>query len=325
MSDRDGNDIHIHNFKPKYDDFYTDVLNGLRNPKKELPSKYFYDERGSHLFERICALEEYYIPDTEREIMETCIGEIVELIGPDIALIEYGSGNSIKTRFLLEHLYNPVAYIPIDICHEQLVRAAKELTSDFPEMEVLPVCADYTGEFKLPESKQPAKQKVVYFPGSTIGNFAPPEARLFLHHIARICGPGGGLLIGVDLEKDPDILHKAYNDAQGVTAAFNLNLLERINRELNGTFQSEWFEHHALYNPDEGRVEMYLISLREQEIKVNNTVISFGKGERIFTESSYKFSLNGFKQLAEAAGFQIKKVWTDRRQWFSVHYMVHIP
>ena len=324
MSDSDGSHIHIHDFKPKQGDFHSDVLDGLRKSRKELPSKYFYDERGSHLFERICTLEEYYIPDTEMKIMETCIDEIVQLMGENIVLIEYGSGNSTKTRFLLDHLRNPSAYVPIDICHEQLVQAAKELASKYPDLEVLPVCADYTGEFELPACNRLAQQRIVYFPGSTIGNFTPEKAIHFLRHIAEICGPGGGLLIGVDLEKDPDILYKAYNDTRGVTAAFNLNLLERINRELNGNFQPEWFEHRALYNPDEGRVEMYLISLREQEIKVDDTTILFREGESIFTESSYKFSLDGFKQLAEAAGFEVRHVWTDRKQWFSVQYLVNV-
>jgi len=323
MNSEDDKEIRLHDFKPGQDCFRAEVLSGLRKSQKELPAKHFYDEPGSCLFERICTLDEYYIPRTEAAIMETYIEEMVELLGPRVLLIEYGSGNSAKTRILLDHLREPAAYVPIDISREQLLRATRELASAYSGLEVLPVCADYTSDFELPVPKRPSAHKVVYFPGSTIGNFDPIPARHFLQRIAGVCGPGGGLLIGVDLKKDPGVLHHAYNDSQGVTAAFNLNLLERINRELNGNFQLEWFEHYAFYNSREGRVEMHLMSLRDQTVELDNTTISLARGESIWTESSYKFELDEFEQMAAAAGFKVEHVWTDERQWFSVQYLVN--
>ena len=323
MKAEEGGQFRLHDFNPGQDCFRAEVLSGLRKSSKELPSKYFYDEHGSSLFERICALDEYYIPSTEAAIMETYIEEMVELLGPGVLLIEYGSGSSAKTRILLDNLHELAAYVPIDICREQLLCAARELVSVYSGLEVLPVCADYTNSFELPLPRQPSERKVVYFPGSTIGNFDPVPARRFLEHIAGVCGPGGGLLIGVDLKKDPGVLHRAYNDGEGVTAAFNLNLLERINRELKGDFQLDWFEHYAFYNPGEGRVEMHLVSLRDQTVHLDNVAISFARGESIWTESSYKFTLDEFEQMAGAAGFKVEKVWTDKRQWFSVQYLVN--
>ena len=312
----------LHDFKPGRERFRAEVLSGLRKPQKELPSKYFYDEKGSLLFERICALDEYYIPRTEAAIMESCVGEVVELLGPRVLLVEHGSGDCRKVQVLLDHLRDPVAYVPIDISQEQLLRVTQELDLDYPQIEVLPVCADYTSSFKLPSPKQPSERIVVYFPGSTIGNFDPIPAKHFLEHIAAVCGLGGALLIGVDLKKDPLVLHRAYNDSQGITAAFNLNLLERINRELDGDFRLEWFEHYAFYNPREGRVEMHLVSQREQVVHLDNITIRFAKGETIWTESSYKFNIDEFEQMAAAAGFKVERVWTDERQWFSVQYLV---
>ncbi|MFQ5874177.1 MAG: L-histidine N(alpha)-methyltransferase [Dehalococcoidia bacterium] len=323
MNSKKGNRIRLHDFKPGQDRFLAEVLNSLQKSQKELPSKYFYDEQGSCLFESICDLDEYYIPRTEVAIMEANIEEMVELLGPSVVLIEYGSGNSAKTRILLDHLHEPAAYVPIDISREQLLRATKELASSYPGLEVFPVCADYTSGFELPVPKQPSKRKVGYFPGSTIGNFDPIPAKHFLEHIAGVCGPGGGLLIGVDLKKDPSVLHHAYNDSQGVTAAFNLNLLERINRELNCDFQLEGFEHYAFYNPLEGRIEMHLVSLRDQTVRLDNVTIPFAKGESIWTESSYKFNLDEFQQLAAAVGFKVEHIWTDEQQWFSMQYLVN--
>ena len=206
---------------------------------------------------------------------------------------------------------------------EQLLQASVELVSSYPGLEVLPVCADYTSDFELPATSRPCRRRAVYFPGSTIGNFDPIEARHFLGQIARLCGQGGALLIGVDLKKDPAVLHRAYNDPQGVTAAFNLNLLERVNRELNGDFQLDQFEHRVFYNPEQGRVEMHLVSLRDQTIRLDNATISFAQGESIWTESSYKYTLEEFERLAAAAGFKVEHVWTDARKWFSVQYLVN--
>lgn len=312
----------LNDFRPRTERFLAEVLTGLRKPQKELPSKYFYDGHGSRLFERICTLEQYYIPCTETSIMEAYIEEMVELIGPRAMLIEYGSGNCAKVRLLLDHLHDVVAYVPIDIWHEQLLRVAQDLVSYYPDLEVLPVCADYTGDFALPVPKRKSERAVVYYPGSTIGNFDPIPAQHFLEHVAGTCGPGGALLIGVDLKKDPRVLHNAYNDDEGVTAAFNLNLLKRINDELNGDFQLDWFEHYAFYNPREGRVEMHLVSQKEQVVHLGEVTIPFARGESIWTESSYKFSVDEFQQMAATAGLVVKRVWTDRQQWFSVQYLV---
>jgi dimethylhistidine N-methyltransferase len=295
----------------------------LQKPQKELPCKYFYDKRGSLLYERIYALDEYYIPRTEACIMETYIEEIVELLGPRVLLIEYGSGNCAKTRILLNHLHDLAAYVPIDISLEQLLRVTKQLTSDYPGLEVLPVCTDYTSDFELPVPKQPSDHAAIYFPGSTIGNFEPMLAKLFLERIAAVGGPGGGLLIGVDLKKDQTLLHRAYNDPLGVTAAFNLNLLERINRELGCDFQRERFEHRAFYNPQEGRVEMHLVSLKDQTVHLDGVSIPFTQGESIWTESSYKYTLNEFGQMAAAAGLKVEHIWVDEQQWFSVQYLIN--
>ncbi len=319
---QESSDITSRDLKPGRERFLAEVVSGLRKPKKELPSKYFYDERGSHLFERICALDEYYIPRTETSIMKAHIEDMAELIGPHVLLIEYGSGNCEKVRFLLDHLHDPVAYVPIDICAEQLLYVTQELASEYPKVEVLPVCADYMSSFELPVPKRSSDRVVVYFPGSTIGNFDPVPAKHFLEHVARVCGPNGALLIGVDLKKDPAVLHRAYNDKEGVTAAFNLNLLQRINRELNCDFQLEWFQHYAFYNPWESRIEMHLVSQREQTVHLNEVTISFSRGESMWTESSYKFNLDEFEQVAMAAGFKVEQVWMDERHWFSVQYLV---
>jgi dimethylhistidine N-methyltransferase len=323
MNSKESRKIQLHDFNPGRDCFYAEVLSGLQKPQKELPCKYFYDKQGSLLYERIYALDEYYIPRTEACIMETYIEEIVELLGPRVLLIEYGSGNCAKTRILLNHLHDLAAYVPIDISLEQLLRVTKQLTSDYPGLEVLPVCTDYTSDFELPVPKQPSDHAAIYFPGSTIGNFEPMLAKLFLERIAAVGGPGGGLLIGVDLKKDQTLLHRAYNDPLGVTAAFNLNLLERINRELGCDFQRERFEHHAFYNPQEGRVEMHLVSLKDQTVHLDGVSIPFTQGESIWTESSYKYTLNEFGQMAAAAGLKVEHIWVDEQQWFSVQYLIN--
>jgi dimethylhistidine N-methyltransferase len=310
-----------YDFKPGLESFLAEVLIGLRKPQKELPSKYFYDERGSQLFERICELKEYYITSIEASIMRAHIKEVVELIGPHVLVIEHGCGNCEKVRFLMNHLHDPVAFIPIDISKEQLLKVAKELDSIYPQLQILPVCADYTSNFELPIPKQDSKRTVVYFPGSTISNFDPIPAKHFLEHVANLCGSDGALLIGVDLKKDPAVFHNAYNDSEGLTAAFNLNLLERINRELGCDFQPDAFEHYAFYNPRESRIEMHLISQKNQVVHIDRETISFARGESIWTESSYKYNLDEFEQMAAAAGFRVERVWVDEQQWFSVQYL----
>jgi dimethylhistidine N-methyltransferase len=314
----------VYDFQPGQQQFLAEVLDGLRKSPKQLPTKYLYDERGSDLYEQICNLDEYYIPRTETTIMENNIDEIVKLLGPNATLIEYGCGSCTKTRVLLDNMANLVAYVPIDISQEQLKQVATDLEYRYPGLEILPVCADYTASFQLPSPKEKSDRIIAYFPGSSIGNFDPHSAVQLLSNIASICGPGGILLIGTDLKKDINVLYKAYNDRDGVTAAFNLNMLERINRELNGDFQVGNFQHSALYNPDEGRVEMHLVSLKNQTVHLDNTAIDFTKGESIWTESSYKYDLKGFQRLASDAGFSVTRVWTDVQKWFSVQYLVAV-
>jgi dimethylhistidine N-methyltransferase len=310
----------LYDFEPQRKTFRDEVLQGLQDARKELPSKYFYDEVGSQLFEQICELDEYYLTRTELGIMQERMAEIVALLGPHCLLIEYGSGSSTKTRMLLDALHDPAGYVPIDIAKEPLLRSVAALALAYPELEVLPVCADYTSDFELPSPSKPVLRRVAYFPGSTIGNFDREPARHFLQQIARAC-QGGGLLIGVDLKKDFNILHRAYNDSQGVTAQFNKQLLVRMNQELDADFQLSQFGHYAFYNPGRSRIEMHLVSLKNQTVRIGESEISFKLGESIWTESSYKYTLEEFAQLAASAGFTVEGVWTDPRKLFSVQYL----
>jgi dimethylhistidine N-methyltransferase len=310
----------LYDFEPQRRTFRDEVLQGLQDARKELPSKYFYDEVGSQLFEQICELDEYYLTRTELGIMQAHMHEIVSLLGPNCLLIEYGSGSSTKVCMLLDALQEPAGYVPIDIAKDQLLRSAASLVRAYPELEVLPVCADYTSDFELPSPAKPVRRRVAYFPGSTIGNFDREPATHFLQRIARVC-QGGGLLIGVDLKKDFNILHRAYNDSQGVTAQFNKHLLVRMNQELDANFQLNQFGHYAFYNPGQSRIEMHLVSLKNQTVCIGDIEISFKLGESIWTESSYKYTLDEFARLAATAGFTVERVWTDPRQLFSVQYL----
>lgn len=305
---------------PETESLREAVLDGLQREPKSIPSKFFYDERGSKLFEAICELDEYYLTDTEIGIMCDNIEAIVQALGPNVRLVEYGSGSSRKTRILLDHLPDLAGYVPIDISREHLMEAAEQLAHAYPEVPILPVCADYTSTFELPEPDRPVARTVVYYPGSTIGNFTREAARDFLQHIAEVIGPEGGLLVGVDLQKDPDVLHAAYNDTKGITAAFNKNLLWRINRELGARFDPDRFRHEALYNEGEGRIEMYLVSETDQRVTVADMEISFRAGEAICTEYSHKYTLEGFAELAASAGLSVQQVWTDEQSFFSVQY-----
>lgn len=309
-------------FAPEVATLRDDVLAGLRATPKTLPCKYLYDETGSHLFEAICTLDAYYPTRTELAIMDRHIGEMAERLGADCQLIEYGSGSGMKTEILLANLERPAAYVPIEISRDHLERSARHLARHFPALEVLPVCADYTAEYEIPLPTRPAARRAVYFPGSTIGNFDRPLALPFLRNIARVCGPGGALLIGVDLHKDQAVLERAYNDPARVTAAFNLNLLDRLNRELDSDFDLQRWRHKARWDADTGRIEMHLESLGNQTVQVGQDRIHFADGETICTEHSNKYTLDGFRQLAEEAGFRVEQVWTDERQWFSVQYLV---
>lgn len=301
--------------------FLSEALAGLTKPQKTLPCKYFYDARGSQLFEEICDLDEYYPTRTELRIMEQHVDDMAHAIGPNVRLVELGAGSGRKTRLLIDALDGPAAYLPVEISQAALDGCARRLRDEFPGLEVLSVCADYTRQVALPRPQAGYEGTAAYFPGSTIGNFEPQAARNFLQRIAKLVGEGGGLLIGVDLEKDREVLECAYNDARGVTAAFNLNLLERINRELNADFDLDAFHHRARWSADQSRIEMHLVSRREQQVTLGNEVIDFAEGEYITTEYSHKYTRDSFEALAQSAGFSAKQVWTDDRQWFSVWYL----
>jgi len=314
--------IEFHDHHPRIDDFREEVVRGLTSEPKQISPKFFYDKRGSELFDRITELDEYYPTRAELSILEERAVEIAELIGRDCLLIEYGSGSSRKVGLLLDALEGDLTYVAIDISREHLLEACGRLSEAYPKLEVIAVCADYSKPFPLPAPRRgEPKNKVVFFPGSTIGNFSPDQAISFLRNTARQLGPGGSLLIGVDLKKDEDTLHAAYNDAEHVTAAFNLNLLERINEELDADFDISGFRHSAFYNDERGRVEMHLVSLKPQTVRFNGTHVRFAEGESIHTESSYKFGIKEFQQLAARAGFQPTKVWTDPKRLFSLHYL----
>lgn len=307
--------------RPEAGSFRDDVIAGLSQSARSLPPKYFYDARGSELFEAICELPEYYPTRTEVALMLDRGAAMARHPGPGCAVIEYGSGSGRKTRILLEAL-RPRAYVPIDIAREQLEKTAAEISRAFPGVAVTAVCADYSRPLELPRGAVPASaRRVVYFPGSTIGNLTPPEAAAFLDVARRLAGAGGGMLVGVDLKKDSARLNAAYNDARGVTARFNLNLLARINRELGGDFDLSAFRHHAFYNQRLGRVEMHLVSLRQQRVRVDGVSFSFRGGETIHTESSYKYTATEFQALARGAGFEPVEYWTDAEALFAVHYL----
>ena len=298
------------------------IIQGLSKSDKELPSKLLYDEVGSYLFEQISELPEYYLTRTETEIMQTVASEIAALAGRNCLLIEYGSGDSKKTRILLDHLEELTAYVPIDISRENLLRTAKKLKAIYPGLMIFPLWEDFTGPINLPPIDGPISRYLAYFPGSTIGNFYPEQAIAFLQSVAHLVGPGGVLIIGVDLKKEANVLDLAYNDRVGITAEFNLNALARINREFGADFRIDRFRHQAFYNEAEGRVEMHLVSSRDQTVHLNGTEILFRASESILTEVSYKYTLEEFNSLAANAGFSTVRVWTDRHSMFSVHYLV---
>jgi L-histidine Nalpha-methyltransferase len=294
---------------------------GLQSTPKTLPPRLFYDARGARLFERICGLSEYYLTRAELEILRDRAPEIAACVGPDSVLIEYGAGAGVKVRYLLDELETPAAYVPIDISGEQLESVAAAFAADYRGIAVIPVWADYTAPFALPQLPASARRRVAYFPGSTIGNFHPREAIAFLRAIAGTVGQGGGLVLGVDLRKDPLVLHAAYNDQQGVTAAFNLNVLTRLNRELGATFDLSLFRHYAFYNPVAGRIEMHLVSLVEQTVCVGGETVAFARGDTIWTESSYKYDGEQLARMAREAGFVIRRSWTDGKGRFGVLYL----
>jgi L-histidine N-alpha-methyltransferase len=302
------------------DAFARDVVAGLTAPRKTLRPKYFYDEEGSRLFEEITQLREYYPTRTEIGILKEKGREIAQLIPGGGALVEFGAGSSVKIRVVLEALDKLAVYVPVDISGEFLAEQAEALQEDFRRLAVRPVAADFTKPFDLPPEAQ-SRPRIGFFPGSTIGNFDPPEAESFLRHAGRILGPGAKMIVGVDLVKDRSVLRAAYNDAEGVTAAFNLNLLRRINRELGGNFDLECFEHRAVFDEDKSRIEMHLVSREPQRASVCGKKIEFAAGETIHTECSYKYTVGTFGELAARAGWSREQSWTDARNYFSVHVL----
>jgi len=307
--------------QPDSGSFLGDVLKGLAQSPKALSPKYFYDARGSQLFEAICELPEYYPTRTEMTLMRECAGEIASLLDQDGLLIEFGSGASVKTEILLQTM-RPRAYVPVDISADALRGSVSRLNTAFPGLPVIAVCADYMQPMQVTElARYESCRRSIYFPGSTIGNLTPEEARSFLGRARGLAGAGGSMIVGVDLKKDPAVLHAAYNDAQGVTAEFNLNLLRRINHELAADFDLQQFCHIAFYNETAGRIEMHLESLKSQQVSVSGKNFTFDAGERMHTENSYKYTVEEFRALARDAGFVPGQVWVDAKSFFAVHLL----
>jgi L-histidine N-alpha-methyltransferase len=312
----------LHDLEPSLDEFRAAVIAGLSRPQKTLPCKFFYDGEGSRLFDQICALPEYYPTRTELLILEARASTIARLMGSRVRLVEFGSGAGIKIRLLLRALNQPAAYVPVDISRQQLLAAASDLAADFPNLRVAPVCADYTKPFALPAIRGRLSRKTAgFFPGSTIGNFTASEATGFLSLTRRLLGPGSLMIVGVDVPKDERMLHAAYNDNAGITAAFNLNLLARIKRELGGSFDLAGFAHEARWNEELSRVEMHLVSTRAQTVDIAGRSFDFAAGETIHTENSHKYSLDRFRNLARDAGYVALEAWTDEQGLFSVHVL----
>ncbi|MBY6037718.1 L-histidine N(alpha)-methyltransferase [Fictibacillus nanhaiensis] len=311
--------VHYHVGNKAETDMYSEVIQGLKSSPKKVSPKYFYDKKGSELFEEITMLPEYYPTRTEMVILNKYKRDMAKAVGADSALIEFGSGSSEKVRTLLGAMTDLKEYIALDISKDFLYQSACALSMEYPNLQVHAVSADYTEKFEMPSLQ--SKRKVVFFPGSTIGNFERREMMQFLKKTALFLKQGGGLLIGVDMKKDHAVLNAAYNDKKGITRKFNLNLLNRLNRELLANFQLEHFSHHAFYHGEKGRIEMHLVSLKDQRITIGNEEITFKEGETIHTENSYKFTIKEFQDIVIECGFTPKKVWCDERKWFSMHYL----
>lgn len=312
----------FHDFQPETRDLLAEVQEGLQKEPKTIAPKFFYDERGSKLFSKITTLREYYLTTTELKILKTRGKEIGDTIGGETLIIEYGCGSSEKIKELLDHFPGIQTYVAIDISKEPLLEMTHDLADTFPSLEVIALCADFTNLLELPlNGGHTHLKRIAFFPGSSIGNFDPVEAKSILQNILDHVGCGGGLLIGVDLKKDPEILHAAYNDSRGVTEAFNKNLLQRINRECQGDFDFDLFRHRAFYNAALGRVEMHLESLLDQVVHLNGDPLNFRAGETIHTENSYKYHVEEFQELALSAGWHPIRTWKDDRDFFSIHYL----
>lgn len=318
-------DIAYYDLKPPATAVLHDVFAGLSAQPKTLPPKYFYDERGSSLFEEICTLPEYYPTRTELATLEAAAADVARRLGPRCEIVEYGSGSARKTAVLLRAV-QPVSYVAVEISGAQLRAATARLAASFPEIRMAAVCADYSRPLELPRvDGVRAARRVVYFPGSTIGNFDRREALAFMRNARDLAGAGGAMLIGVDQKKDAAVLNAAYNDARGVTAAFNLNLLSRLNRELGADFDVAAYRHRAFYNEAESRIEMHLVSSRPQVVTIAGRTFTLTEGETIHTENSYKYSAAEFQALAADAGFRAEHHWTDPQRLFAIHYLTLPP
>lgn len=303
----------------------TEVMRGLRSAPKQLPSKFFYDAAGSALFERICALPEYYLTRTEIAIMQEHGAAMAAVLGADVELVEFGSGSGIKTRLLLGNLERPAAYVPVEISASALADCTTALARDFPALEMLPVLADFTRPVRLPVPARSAARTVVYFPGSTLGNFDDEAAHRILRTVATEIGPAGGALIGIDLKKPVAALEAAYNDAAGVTAAFTLNMLARFNRELGADFDLTRFAHRAVYSPERSRIETHIVSLAAQRVSIGGAVVAFQRDEAMLVEISCKYSVEDFQRMCRRASLRLAQLWTDRERHFAVAYVVPAP
>lgn len=303
--------------------FAREAVAGLGTRPRSLPCKYLYDARGSELFESICRTPEYYVTRADLALHDAHLPEIASLIGADAHVIEFGSGAGVKTRRLLASLNTPRAYTPIEISAAALTQSTRALSADFPDIEIVPVQADYTRPIDDAALRldPPAERRIVYFPGSTISNFEHAEAAVFLERMGRMAGPDGAVLIGVDLLKDRATLLAAYDDAEGVTAAFNLNLLERMQRELDAGLDPDAFDHQARYNDELARIEMHLVARRPTKIAIGKHEFALERGESIHTESSHKYSIESFRELASRAGLRSDRTWLDPDGLFSMHWL----
>ena len=308
--------------RPPMNDLLEVAQRGLGASPKRLPSWLFYDERGSALFEQICEQPEYYLTRCEIALMDEHAGSIADALGSDVRLVEYGSGHAHKTSMLLQHLHAPVAYVPVEISADPLRQSVQRLAREFPELPLQPLCADFSKPLRLPIPPRAPRRTVLYFPGSTIGNFDNREAAVLLRKMRNEMGDAGGILIGVDLKKETALIESAYNDRAGVTAEFTLNMLVRLNREIGSNFELSGFGHRAHYNPMAGRIETHIVSRRAQQVRIGRASVAFREDEAIQVEYSCKYSLDDFAALAAKAGLAVLRVWTDAQRMFSVQYLV---